>query len=64
MHLVTFIAICIASVLPIVAIVVLNTLKSTKMKLSVMALFTVSFCILFGFFTGARKAEMFAASAA
>ena len=63
-HLVTFLSIAIASTVPIVSVAVLNTIESTKMKLGLMAVFTVIFCLLFGLFSGAKKTELLAASAA
>lgn len=65
MRLVSLLAVSIASLVPIVSIVVLNSLKDDKtLRLGFMALFTVMFCSLFGLFTGAKKTDLLAASAA
>lgn len=65
MRFVSLLAISVASLVPIVSILVLNALKDDKsLRLGFMALFTVLFCSLFGLFTGARKTELLAASAA
>lgn len=42
----------------------LNAVHGINTRLGVMAAFTVAFCGLFGLFTGAKKTELLAASAA
>lgn len=64
MRLVTLLAISVAALSPIVAIVLLNALRGNALRLGLMALFTVVFCVLCSFFTGAKKTELLAASAA
>lgn len=64
LRMVTFLAIGIASLMPILSIVLLNAIQSTNVRLGIMALFTVLFCALFGIFTGPKKTELLAASAA
>lgn len=61
---VSFLAISIASLMPILSIVILNTVHGMNARLGVMAFFTVAFCGLFGMFTGPKKTELLAASAA
>ncbi|KAK4934967.1 hypothetical protein LTR66_015518 [Elasticomyces elasticus] len=61
----SLLAITTASLCPIVSIIALNELSdNATLRLWMMAVFTVIFCVLFGLFTGARKTELLAASAA
>lgn len=65
LRLVSILAISIASLAPIVSILVLNALNDkTRLRLGLMSLFTVVFCVLCSLFTGAKKTELLAASAA
>lgn len=64
LRIVTFLAIGIASLMPILSIVLLSAIQSFNARLGVMALFTFMFCALFGIFTGPKKTELLAASAA
>lgn len=64
MRVVTLFAISVAALSPIVAIVVLNALHDSGLRLGLMALFTVVFCMLCSLFTGAKKTELLAVSAA
>lgn len=64
LKIVTVIAIGIASLMPILSIVLLDAIKNTNARLGLMALFTFVFCALFGIFTGPKKTELLAASAA
>ena len=63
-HLVTWLAVCVGSIVPIMSVAVLNAFENTNLKLGLMALFTLIFCIVFGFFSGAKKTELLAGSAA
>ncbi|KAH6887024.1 hypothetical protein B0T10DRAFT_607821 [Thelonectria olida] len=57
------IAIIVSSTLPVLTIFVLNTLKSTTIRLGLTVLFTALFSILLAFFSLAKRAEIFAATA-
>lgn len=62
---VSIFAVSVASLAPIVSIVVLSALQNnTRLRLGLMSLFTVLFCVLCSLFTGAKKTELLAASAA
>ena len=65
LRVISILAVSVASLAPIISIVVLSALKdSNKLRLGLMSLFTVLFCILCSLFTGAKKTELLAASAA
>ncbi|KAK5090679.1 hypothetical protein LTR05_000854 [Lithohypha guttulata] len=66
LRIVSALAISVAALSPIVSIVVLSGIpeKNIKLRLGFMSLFTVIFCLLVSLFTGEKKTEMLAASAA
>ena len=52
----------VASLLPILAIVVLYCVNSMKIRLGLIALFTFTFAAALSFFTGAKRGEIFIAT--
>ena len=65
MRIVSVFAICVASLMPVVSVVVLNVVgENLQLRLGFVALFTVAFCVLYSLFTGPKKTELLAASAA
>jgi len=65
MRFVSLLAVCIASLVPIVSVVALNAMRENiQLRLGFMSLFTVGFCVFCGLFTGAKKTELLAASCA
>jgi predicted negative regulator of RcsB-dependent stress response len=57
-------AMSLASAFPIIAIVALNYVQNTSVRLGLMAIFTVAFSFGLTLFSNATKAEAFSASAA
>jgi hypothetical protein len=64
LRIVTMAAMSLASAFPIIAIVALNYVQATSVRLGLMAIFTVTFSSSLTLFSNATKAEAFSASAA
>ena len=65
-HLVSLLAVALASLGPIISVAVLNAFKDSDIgiRLGIVATFTVTFCVACAFFTGAKKTDLLAASGA
>lgn len=58
------IALSLSSILPLCSILILNTVHRVPVRLGIIAIFTIVFSGCLGLVTGARRVEIFAASAA